>query len=331
MGEYAGPPAAVPHRPVPARDRDRGARRRPARRSPGGRASSLIEWPDRLGRGAARRTGSTCGSTAAPTAGRRAASLRLIAHGASHRRYLAAALAAGAHAALVNTPSTAGTAGCSRSTRRRPRSSSRPARPTGDVLAAEAFEGRYRHSQELLPAVVRVIERAGLRVADLAGVVVGTGPGAFTGLRVGIATAKTLAHELGCPIVGDPVVDAPCWRRWPARRCSGCPPARVIGSRSSPARSRSWWPVADAGPDGRRPARSRSPSTSTGDRPRRHSRSAARPSRACRRRCSGSVRRGSPRASATIAERLVPRYASPPRGAPASDSEGGVAWSRDPR
>ncbi len=72
----------------------------------------------------------------------------------------------------------------------------------GELLDQEAFEGRYRHSQELLPAIVRLTERAGLRVADLAGIVAGAGPGAFTGLRVGLATAKTLAHELERPIVG---------------------------------------------------------------------------------------------------------------------------------
>ena len=56
--------------------------------------------------------------------------------------------------------------------------------------------------------MVRVVEQAGVRLADLAGIVVGTGPGAFTGLRVGIATAKTLAHELSLPIVGIPTSDA---------------------------------------------------------------------------------------------------------------------------
>jgi hypothetical protein len=78
----------------------------------------------------------------------------------------------------------------------------------GKVLAADAFEGRYRHSQELLPAIVRLLEGAGLRLDALAGVVVGTGPGAFTGLRVGLATAKTLAHELRRPVVGVPTSDA---------------------------------------------------------------------------------------------------------------------------
>ena len=74
--------------------------------------------------------------------------------------------------------------------------------PDGRLLAAEAFEGRYHHSQALLPTVVRLIEGAGLGLDDLRGVIVGTGPGAFTGLRVGIATAKTLGHELGLPVVG---------------------------------------------------------------------------------------------------------------------------------
>ena len=63
------------------------------------------------------------------------------------------------------------------------------ATPAGQLIAAEAFEGRYRHSQELLPAIVRLQAAHGLAVRDLRGVVVGTGPGAFTGLRVGIATA----------------------------------------------------------------------------------------------------------------------------------------------
>jgi tRNA threonylcarbamoyl adenosine modification protein YeaZ len=76
--------------------------------------------------------------------------------------------------------------------------------PDGGLLAADSFEGRYRPSQELLPAIVRLLEGAGLRLVELAGIVVGTGPGAFTGLRVGLATAKTLAHELGVPVVGLP-------------------------------------------------------------------------------------------------------------------------------
>lgn len=64
----------------------------------------------------------------------------------------------------------------------------------------------HRHGRELL----RVIdELMGGRppmpeMQDLAGVVVGTGPGSFTGLRVGLATAKTIAHAYRLPIVGVP-------------------------------------------------------------------------------------------------------------------------------
>jgi len=54
------------------------------------------------------------------------------------------------------------------------------------------------HSRDLLPRAAEVLGRAGIDYADLDAVAVGVGPGAFTGLRVGIATARALAgsHEL---------------------------------------------------------------------------------------------------------------------------------------
>ncbi len=60
----------------------------------------------------------------------------------------------------------------------------------------------YRHGETLLPGIGRFLGEQNLRRSRLAGIVVGTGPGAFTGLRVGIATAKGLAHGLGIPLVG---------------------------------------------------------------------------------------------------------------------------------
>jgi len=65
-----------------------------------------------------------------------------------------------------------------------------------------------RHGEELLAAIDRLLHGAGLGPAALGGIVVGTGPGAFTGLRVGLATAKGLAHALAIPIVGVPTAIA---------------------------------------------------------------------------------------------------------------------------
>lgn len=56
------------------------------------------------------------------------------------------------------------------------------------------------HSAELLPAVARVMDGAGLEFPELDAVAVGVGPGAYTGLRIGIASARALAHAAGVPL-----------------------------------------------------------------------------------------------------------------------------------
>lgn len=58
------------------------------------------------------------------------------------------------------------------------------------------------HSAALLPAVEEVMRAAGLRPADLAAVVVGEGPGSFTGLRIAGATAKGMLQALRVPLYG---------------------------------------------------------------------------------------------------------------------------------
>lgn len=72
----------------------------------------------------------------------------------------------------------------------------------GTVLVEARWRAGFRHGEELLERVRAALGEAGIALDDLAAVVVGTGPGAFTGLRVGLATAKGLAHGLGIPIVG---------------------------------------------------------------------------------------------------------------------------------
>lgn len=74
--------------------------------------------------------------------------------------------------------------------------------PGGDLLGATLIRAGHRHGEVLLPAIGRLQGEVNLRRSRIEGIVVGTGPGAFTGLRVGIATAKALAHALGRPIVG---------------------------------------------------------------------------------------------------------------------------------
>ena len=72
------------------------------------------------------------------------------------------------------------------------------------LIAETAWAAGYRHGEELLARIDGVLAEAGVGLHELGGIVVGTGPGAFTGLRVGLATAKGLAHGLGIPLVGIP-------------------------------------------------------------------------------------------------------------------------------
>jgi tRNA threonylcarbamoyl adenosine modification protein YeaZ len=78
------------------------------------------------------------------------------------------------------------------------------AAPDGTLEGLMTWPAGHRHGETLLPAIARLLGEANLRRSRIAGVVVGTGPGAFTGLRVGLATAKGVARAAGVPIVGVP-------------------------------------------------------------------------------------------------------------------------------
>lgn len=69
-------------------------------------------------------------------------------------------------------------------------------RPPG-VAAGAHVQGARRHAAELVRLVDFALGRVGLKPGDLDGIVVGDGPGSFTGLRIGWAAAKGLAHEAG--------------------------------------------------------------------------------------------------------------------------------------
>jgi len=71
---------------------------------------------------------------------------------------------------------------------------------TGQRLVEEALPPDRRASEELLPAVARALASAGLRLADCGRVAVCAGPGSFTGVRVGLATAWSCGRALGSPV-----------------------------------------------------------------------------------------------------------------------------------
>lgn len=80
--------------------------------------------------------------------------------------------------------------------------------PDGRVDGITTWAAGYRHGETLLATIGRFLGEQNIRRSRLTGIVVGTGPGAFTGLRVGIATAKGLAHGLGLPIAGISTAEA---------------------------------------------------------------------------------------------------------------------------
>lgn len=70
------------------------------------------------------------------------------------------------------------------------------------VLAERLADQPMRHGEQLAPAIVAVLQDAGVGRHDLTGILAGVGPGPFTGLRVGLVTALTLGAALGIEVRG---------------------------------------------------------------------------------------------------------------------------------
>jgi tRNA threonylcarbamoyl adenosine modification protein YeaZ len=70
------------------------------------------------------------------------------------------------------------------------------------VLAERTTVDARRHGELLAPAIAAVLADAGVDRGELRAVAVGTGPGPFTGLRVGLVTARTLGAVLSIPVLG---------------------------------------------------------------------------------------------------------------------------------
>jgi tRNA threonylcarbamoyl adenosine modification protein YeaZ len=77
-----------------------------------------------------------------------------------------------------------------------------------DLLGEQVSIDARAHAERITPNVLAALADAGLNIADLGAVVVGCGPGPFTGLRVGMATAAAYGHALGVPVYGVCSLDA---------------------------------------------------------------------------------------------------------------------------
>lgn len=90
----------------------------------------------------------------------------------------------------------------------------------GDRIAAsQSLDGAKRHNRDLIPTCAELLAECGFQAKQLAGVIVGIGPGSYTGLRVGLTAAKGFAFATGCEFIAVPsfhtlATQAPA--EWPA-------------------------------------------------------------------------------------------------------------------
>jgi tRNA threonylcarbamoyladenosine biosynthesis protein TsaB len=200
----------------------------------------------------------------------------------------------------------------------------------GRLEAQDGWAAGYRHGEDLLPRVRALLAGRDVALQDLGGVVVGIGPGAFTGLRVGIATAKGIAHALSVPIAGvpsgealiaaaaatgvaSPVLLLPAGPNDTVLVRAGHAPERLAGGTAPALRPTETLVALDL--DGRAPAEA----VALGEQARAGFAGAL-------------VRLGAERLTDGAGDdlaRLVPEYVTLPRGVAATSGE--VAWSRDHR
>ncbi|MEK6721148.1 MAG: tRNA (adenosine(37)-N6)-threonylcarbamoyltransferase complex dimerization subunit type 1 TsaB [Chloroflexota bacterium] len=214
------------------------------------------------------------------------------------------------------------------------------ATPAGTLDGSTMWPAGYRHGETLLPTIGRFLSEQNIRRSRLAGIIVGTGPGAFTGLRVGLATAKTLAASMRLPLVGVSTAEA-------LLDAAGAAAAADAGDRT--ARIGPFVLLLPAGPSDRlvirhgEPARlvpgGSDPDIAPGetlvalDLPERAPVDAlVRGEAAFSRLAAALVGLGAERLARNDVDdpaRLVPEYVTLPRGVTALEGE--VSWSRDPR
>jgi tRNA threonylcarbamoyladenosine biosynthesis protein TsaB len=81
-------------------------------------------------------------------------------------------------------------------------------RPSHGVLFEQSWLSGREQTTQLMPNVQRAMSLVGTAPRDLTGIAVATGPGSFSGVRIGISAAKSIAYALEIPIWGVPSLDA---------------------------------------------------------------------------------------------------------------------------
>lgn len=76
-----------------------------------------------------------------------------------------------------------------------------------NLLGIEKLRPKVRHDDDLIPAIDRMMKRAGEEAGNLGRIAVSIGPGAFTSVRIAVATAKLLGEGTGAEVVGVPTVE----------------------------------------------------------------------------------------------------------------------------
>ncbi|TAH49771.1 MAG: tRNA (adenosine(37)-N6)-threonylcarbamoyltransferase complex dimerization subunit type 1 TsaB [Chloroflexota bacterium] len=75
------------------------------------------------------------------------------------------------------------------------------------VVVETTWQSHENHTRSLMPEVVRLMQVVGTNANDLRAIGVATGPGSFTGLRIGLSAAKGLAYSLSIALLGVPTLD----------------------------------------------------------------------------------------------------------------------------
>lgn len=76
------------------------------------------------------------------------------------------------------------------------------------LIAEITVNTKTTHTERLLPLIDQTLRAASLTIQQIDGIAVASGPGSFTGLRIGVTTAKSLAYSIQKPLVGVPALDA---------------------------------------------------------------------------------------------------------------------------